>query len=61
MGGYCGKLLLVNLNTKTISNIPLRDDLKEEYLGGSGIGARLLYELLGENITAMDPLAPAVP
>jgi len=61
VGGYCGRLLLVNLSTKTISNIPLRDDLKEDYLGGSGIGARLLYELLGENIAAMDPLAPGNP
>lgn len=61
MGGYCGRLLLVNLTTRTIENIPLRDDLTEHYLGGSGIGARLLYELLGENIAAMEPLAPGNP
>lgn len=61
MGGYCGRILLVNLDTKIMEIVPLRDDLTGKYLGGSGIGARLLFELLGKNIAAVDPLAPENP
>ncbi|GFP35853.1 aldehyde:ferredoxin oxidoreductase, partial [Candidatus Hakubella thermalkaliphila] len=42
-------------------NIPLREGLVENYRGGSGIGARLLYELLEGKISAMDPLEAGNP
>ena len=61
MDGYCGKLLRVDLDGGTIENLPLRQDLMDDYLGGSGIGARLLYEILGERLTGIDPMDPGNP
>lgn len=61
MKGYCGKLLQVDLSGGAVESIPLRPDLAEQYLGGSGIGARLLYELLGDRIKDADPLGPENP
>ncbi len=61
MDGYCGKLLQVDLSGGTVESVPLRPDLAEQYLGGSGIGARLLYELLGDKIKDADPLGPENP
>ncbi|MEW5785319.1 MAG: aldehyde ferredoxin oxidoreductase family protein [Bacillota bacterium] len=61
LSGYCGKLLRVDLNTGEVASEPLRSDLGDAYLGGSGIGARLLYEQLGEALSTTDPLGPANP
>lgn len=61
MSGYCGKILRVNLDTGSIDSIPMRDDLRDDYLGGSGIGARLLYEMLGDDLGTIDPLDPRNP
>ncbi len=45
MYGYRGKLLEINLTDSSISVKKLDEDLLIKYLGGSGLGARLLYDL----------------
>lgn len=45
MYGYRGKLLEINLTDSSISVKKLDEDLLKKYLGGSGLGARLLYDL----------------
>lgn len=58
MKGFNGKMLLVDLGERTIKPEELRNDLVSNYVGGSGIGARLLFELLGNKISAIEPLDP---
>ena len=54
-GGYTGKILRVNLTTKSISTIPT-----EKYVdwgGGHGIGSAVFFDLVGDQLPfeAMDP------
>ncbi len=52
---YTGKWLHVNLTTGEVAPRALDPALAENYLGGNGLGARLLWEQVGPGI---DPLAP---
>jgi aldehyde:ferredoxin oxidoreductase len=52
--GYVGSILHVNLTTRQIRQEPLNLEWAEKFLGGPGIGMRLLYDLLKPNI---DPLS----
>lgn len=55
MNGWTGKTLVVDLNTGSIQNEPLDMDLAHKFIGGRGIGARLLWDLVGPEV---DPLSP---
>lgn len=61
MYGYCGKILKVDLTESRIEAIPLEQPLVEQYLGGSGLGAALFFDLLGARCGETDPLGPANP
>jgi aldehyde:ferredoxin oxidoreductase len=54
-GGYAGKFLTVDLDSGTCGSLPLADELAEQYLGGRGFVAKLLYDMLPRGI---DPLGP---
>ena len=43
-GGYMGKSYDVNLSTGEIKDLPIGAEDRELYLGGKGIGTRLLYD-----------------
>lgn len=49
------KMIKVDLSSEKIETLPLREDLVRDYLGGEGIGSRLLWEMLTPH---MDPYAP---
>jgi len=51
--GYAGRILRVNLTSRTIGEIPYRSGWKKQYLGGRGLGVRLVYDLIDP---ATDPL-----
>ena len=51
-GGFFGKILRVNLSERKVSASALPDEFIKDYLGGRGIGARILYE---ENPPHVDP------
>ncbi len=55
MDGYAGVVLTVDLSGGRITKEPLRDDLVQDYIGGEGFGARLLWEKVKPGI---DPLSP---
>jgi aldehyde:ferredoxin oxidoreductase len=57
-GGYTGKLLRVDLTTRATSSQEIDSDVLRKYIGGSGLGARFLYD---ETSAATDPLAPENP
>ena len=55
IAGYAGKFLWVNLSDGTlIEEIPA-DSLLRDFIGGYGIGARVLYDKLAPGI---EPLGP---
>jgi len=54
-GGYTGKVLRVNLTSKTYSEEPLREDVAAKYFGGAGVG---LKYMLDEVPADCDPLGP---
>ncbi|MCL2120618.1 MAG: aldehyde ferredoxin oxidoreductase family protein [Clostridiales bacterium] len=54
-GGYMGKLLFVNLSDKTTREVQPDEQLYRQYIGGYGLGARILYEHLQPGV---DPLGP---
>jgi len=55
VGGYFGKFLRVNLTDKKIDLIEFTENTLRQYLGGTGLGARVLYDHTG---SPTDPLGP---
>ena len=45
-GGYAGKLLFANLTKGTLEEKPLSEELAKNFIGGYGIGAKVLYDLM---------------
>src|SRR5258705_450346 len=56
--GYHGSYLRIDVSTGTSDYVPLPDAVLRQYLGGSGLGVKLL---LDEGAAIMDPLAPEAP
>jgi aldehyde:ferredoxin oxidoreductase len=54
-GGYVGKLLFVDLTKGTLKGKALSEKLAKNFIGGYGIGARLLYDRMKPGV---DPLGP---
>jgi aldehyde:ferredoxin oxidoreductase len=55
MGFYSGKILWVDLSKGTVNEEVLDDSIYHQYLGGYGLGVRLLYERIP---AGADPLGP---
>lgn len=53
--GYTGTLLWVDLGTGTTTTTPLEEGAARAYLGGSGLGARLIRERLAAIRAPLDP------
>ena len=54
-GGYVGRVLHVDLSSRRLETRPLDPTLARAYLGGSGFGARVLWDDVGPDV---DPLSP---
>src|SRR3989304_7278819 len=54
-GGYMGKLLWVDLSPRKIEEATPDEKLSRDFIGGYGIGSRLLYDRQKANV---DPLGP---
>lgn len=55
MEGWAGKILDINLTSGTIETVPLDLEMARLFLGGRGLGARLLWDSVGSDV---EPLAP---
>jgi aldehyde:ferredoxin oxidoreductase len=55
MPGWSGKVLDIELNTQTYKTYPLDMVMARLFIGGRGLGARLLWDMVGPGV---DPLAP---
>jgi aldehyde:ferredoxin oxidoreductase len=57
-GGYAGKYLDVDLTTKTVKDTTFDDKILEEYFGGRGLAAKILWDRIGDKWPKVDPLGP---
>jgi len=55
LGGYMGRFLRVNLTARRIADATIPEATLRAYIGGSGLGARLLFD---ETTRTTDPLGP---
>jgi aldehyde:ferredoxin oxidoreductase len=55
MAGWSEKVLDIDLSTQTYKTYPLDMEMARLFVGGRGLGARLLWDLVGPEV---DPLAP---
>jgi aldehyde:ferredoxin oxidoreductase len=55
MLGWAGKILDINLTDGSIETVPLDMEMARLFLGGRGLGARLLWDLVGPEV---EPLSP---
>ena len=58
MNGYLGRILRVDLNNLRLWDEALNEDYARTYVGGSGLAARYLYDMLD---AGTDPLGPENP
>jgi aldehyde:ferredoxin oxidoreductase len=57
-GGYTKRLIQVDLGTHRVEVRSLEDELLEKFIGGVGVGTKILYE---EDLKGKDPLSPDAP
>lgn len=55
MTGWADKILDIDLKTQTIRSYPLEEKMARLFVGGRGLGARLLWELVGPGVDALSP------
>ena len=55
MAGWCEKILDIDLDTLSYKTYPLDMEIARLFIGGRGLGARLLWDLVGPEI---EPLSP---
>ncbi|MFW9911188.1 MAG: aldehyde ferredoxin oxidoreductase family protein [Candidatus Thorarchaeota archaeon] len=55
MHGYMGQILVVDLNEKTISQLPIDEEIASKFIGGSGYASKLLFDSMDPSA---DPLGP---
>ena len=60
MKGYMGKILIVNLTSREIQEKETDEEIMRQYLGGSGIGARLLFEYTTSETNPLSPENPLI-
>lgn len=58
MFGYAGRILNVNLSTGKVRTEPLKEEIAKKYIGGIGLGIRLL---LDNSKAGVDPFSPENP
>jgi aldehyde:ferredoxin oxidoreductase len=55
VNGWCGRILDVDLGQWSYQFYPLETEMAQKFFGGRGLGARLLWDLVGPEV---DPLSP---
>jgi len=55
MTGYVGKILRVDLTNKDVKTESLPQDLREKYIGGSSLAAKIIYDEMPVDV---DPFSP---
>ncbi len=55
MNGWTGKMLDIDLTTGTSKVVPLNEKHARLFIGGRGLGARLLWDEVGPGVDPLDP------
>ncbi|MFA5367615.1 MAG: aldehyde ferredoxin oxidoreductase family protein [Dehalococcoidia bacterium] len=55
MAGFEGKMLEVNLSKGSISNSTVSKDIVRKFIGGSGLGAKLMFDRVDPKVDALSP------
>jgi aldehyde:ferredoxin oxidoreductase len=55
MNGYAGKVLMVNLSDKVLPDGRFKPEWAKLFLGGAGLGARYLYDLMPAGTPVLAP------
>lgn len=55
MYGYVGKMLFIDLGTRTTEERPLSEELAKNFLGGPSLGAKVLYDEMPANTDVFAP------
>lgn len=55
MNGWAGKILEIDLSSGSIKTVPLDEKIARLFVGGRGLGARLLWDEVGPGIDALSP------
>ena len=58
--GYHGCYLRIDASQGSLERVPLADSVLRQFIGGSGLGARLLLDAGCGHLDALDPRAPLV-
>ncbi len=58
MFGYAGKFLEVNLTSETIKDTTFDETVLRQFIGGRGLGTKILWDRLGDRWETIDPLGP---
>ncbi len=58
VGGYAGKILDIDLSDGEVGELRIPEDVLRQYLGGRGLGTRILWDRLGDRWEEVDPLGP---
>lgn len=58
--GWAGKVLQVDLTSKTVSKVPTAVHRPEEFIGGLGLCAKIFWELGCPKVHAFDPVNPLI-
>jgi aldehyde:ferredoxin oxidoreductase len=53
--GYHGKILFIDLTSGSYYEESLPDKIYRDYIGGVGLGARILYERMKPGMDALGP------
>src|SRR3990172_2516112 len=54
-GGYMGRMLFVDLSRGGIEQEPLTEEMGRKYIGGYGVGARVIYDRQAAHVDALGP------
>jgi aldehyde:ferredoxin oxidoreductase len=54
-GGYMGRVAFVDLTEGTVRTEALPGDVSREFIGGYGLGARVLFERMSKGVDALGP------
>ncbi len=55
MDGWAGKILDIDLSSGVIKTYPLDEKIAQQFIGGRGLGARLLWDEVGPEVEALSP------
>jgi aldehyde:ferredoxin oxidoreductase len=58
VNGYAGKFLEIDLTNKKIGTVSFSEEILKNFIGGRGLGVKILWDRLGDKWETINPLGP---